>query len=105
MNDFERINRINSQIQNDLSQILIDYVGDFIISIVKVDTAKDLSNSKVYIRVLSDDLGLIDELNVASKQIRTRLANKIRIMKIPRLKFIIDFEDDGVEHESDNRKK
>lgn len=98
MNDFERIDRINSQVQNDLSQILVNYAGDFVISVVKVDTARDLSNSKVFISVLGDDEGLIFELNSSKKHIRMDLAKKIKLMKIPRLEFIIDLEDNNREN-------
>ncbi len=98
MNDFERIDRINRQIQNDLSQILMDYAGDFIISVVKVDTSKDLSNSKVFISVLGDNSGLIEKLNSSSKQIRMDLAKKIKLLKTPRLEFIIDLEDNSREN-------
>ena len=76
----------------------MDYAGDFIISVVKVNTSKDLSNSKVFVSVLGDNSGLIEKLNSSSKQIRMDLTKKIKLLKTPRLEFIIDLEDNSREN-------
>lgn len=90
-----KIERINSQIIKELSQIISSEVKSDIIkniTITAVDVTPDLGLAKIYYTFMSDhEKDIIQkELTNASKFLRTQLANKIDIRHTPELKFIFD---------------
>ncbi|NPA58590.1 MAG: 30S ribosome-binding factor RbfA [Aquificae bacterium] len=82
--------KVNEAIKRALSEIFIYDLPlqDNMITVVKVDTAKDLSKSDVYFTALKDQERLAEELNQKSGYIGHLLSNRIKIRKIPQLKFI-----------------
>ncbi|MDQ7056088.1 MAG: 30S ribosome-binding factor RbfA [Persephonella sp.] len=82
--------KVNSAIKKALSEIfLYDIpVSDNMITIVRVETSPDLSKSDVYITALKDVEMVAQELNSKSGYIGHLLGNRIKIRKIPQLKFI-----------------
>ncbi|WP_457638645.1 30S ribosome-binding factor RbfA [Persephonella sp.] len=82
--------KVNSAIKKALSEIFIyDMpIKDNMITIVQVDTASDLSKSDIYITALKDADKLAEELNKKSGYIGHLLGNRIKIRKIPQLRFI-----------------
>lgn len=90
-----KIKRLNHNIQEVISMILMTEVKDQeikFVTITGVETTNDLSFSKVYYTVLEKDKleHIQDALEKASPFIRTKLAEKIEIRHTPELKFIYD---------------
>lgn len=94
-----RMQKVNSQIQKILSSILSqysEYVGFIVVNFV--DTAKDLSVSRIYINFTSD---------IAEKQyvklskyfgrIQQSFANEVNFKKTPHLEFILDTKQHSIE--------
>lgn len=91
-----RIERINSEIQKTVSEIidtkLRDPQIDAIISVNQVDTTPDLAYSKVYISSIGNTPKeeVIARLKGAGGFIRGQLSKNINLRKTPRLEFILD---------------
>lgn len=90
--------RINEQIRRDLADILRDAVKDprvdtSLISILNVETTKDLKYCKVYVSVLGDEEKREQvrlALKSASGFIRKELAHRVNLRNTPELTFIMD---------------
>ncbi|WP_029519801.1 ribosome-binding factor A [Persephonella sp. IF05-L8] len=82
--------KVNAAIKKALSEIFIyDMpIQDNMITIVNVDTAQDLSKADIYITALKDVEKVAQELNQKQGYIGHLLSNRVRIRKIPVLKFI-----------------
>lgn len=82
--------KVNAAIKKALSEIFIyDMpIKDNMITIVDVETSSDLSRSNVYITALKDVEKVAEELNQKQGYIGHLLSNRIKIRKIPQLKFI-----------------
>lgn len=92
-----RLARVNSEIQKQLAEIIKELgdklISSSIISVVKVDTAADLSVSKIYITALGDKKNqnsIVERLNKDKKMIRYNLAHKVKLRTVPDLLFISD---------------
>ncbi len=91
-----RIERINSEIQKIVSQIidteLRDPQIDAIISVNQVDTTPDLAYSKVYISSIgkTPKEEVVARLKGAGGFIRGQLSKRINLRITPRLEFILD---------------
>lgn len=91
-----RIERINSEIQKLLSEIidtkLRDPQIDAIISVNQVETTPDLAYSKVYISSIgkTPTTEVVARLKGAGSFIRGQLSKKINLRITPRLEFILD---------------
>ena len=92
-----RIDRINSMLRNEVSKIINENIKDPrinpLISITKVKTSKDLSNSKISISLMGNDLektNTLKALKSASGFIRHNLQKNISLKKIPSINFTID---------------
>ncbi len=87
--------RITSLIQKNISDIILYELRNPIMKLVTVnscDVSNDFSVAKIYISHLNHDLvdqALLD-LNRAKGAIRTSLAKKMDIYKVPELVFIKD---------------
>ncbi len=87
-----RRERINAEIKRVLSNIfLVDLPvqQNNIVSVLKVETSKDLEEAKVYISVLKDRQEVLEKLNEAIPYIRHLLGQKMKLRKIPKLHFIL----------------
>ncbi len=92
-----RIERINSLIRQEVSDMLLREIKDprldNFVSIVRVDTAPDLSYARVYVSCMGSD-AIRDETMLALRSaagfFRGELMKRIRIRTIP----YIDFKED-----------
>jgi ribosome-binding factor A len=89
-----RIERINSLIRQEISDMLLrelkDPRLDNFISILRVDTAADLSTAKVYVSFYGSEESkkeTMAALDSASRFIRNELMKRIRIRTIPDIIF------------------
>lgn len=92
---FNRLDRINSLIRNEISIIISREIKDpriNIITITSVKTCKDLSLSKVFFSSVNegDKDKILEGLNSASGFIRNSLKKKLALKRIPVLTFIYD---------------
>ena len=89
-----KVDRINTQIQREISLILQNEVRDRdlrMCTITAVKTTNDLSIAKIYVTFLnsSSKKGL-DALQRSNGYIRNLLAKKLKIRKCPELHFVLD---------------
>ena len=92
-----RIDRVNSTLRQEISSIILTVLKDprltSIVSVIDVDTARDLRSAKVYISIYGDGdtkRSTIKALNNASGFISKNISNKLKIKSTPTLKFRID---------------
>lgn len=95
-----RMERINSQIQKEISLIINNKVNDArisgFVSVLRADTTQDLKFCKVYISIYDKDKNKVFEaINSANGFIRKCLASSIKLREIPKLIFVLD---DGIEY-------
>ncbi len=93
--DMDRMKKINSQIQRNISQIIQREVDDpnlGIISIIKVETSRDLGIAKIYFSVLPDSNteSALKALSNMRGFIRKLLGSQMRLKFLPEIKFIPD---------------
>ena len=92
----QSINRINEDVKRELADIfrgLKDPRISPLVSIVRVEVSGDLSYAKVYVSALGgeDATGnTIKGLKSAAGFIRKELSERLRIRKVPELRFIPD---------------
>ena len=91
-----RMERVNSSIKRELSNIISRELTNTnitgLITVNKVDTAPDFSNSKVYVSMIAvkNKKEAMLALKKASGFMRTRLAHILQFRKMPSLIFIYD---------------
>ena len=91
-----RMERVNSSIKRELSNIISRELTNTnitgLITVNKVDTAPDFSNSKVYVSMIAvkNKKEAMLALKKASGFMRTRLAHTLQFKKMPSLIFIYD---------------
>jgi ribosome-binding factor A len=89
-----RIERINSLIRQEISDLLLKELKDprldSFISVLRVDTALDLRSAKVYVSFFCSEESkkeTMAALNSASRFIRNELMKRIRLRTIPDIIF------------------
>jgi ribosome-binding factor A len=87
--------RVNSNLQKEISYILMTEVKDSdlkFVTITDVKTTDDYSFSKVYVRVLDDSKkeSTMKSLKNASGFIRRQLHDRVDMRYVPTLEFIYD---------------
>lgn len=97
-----RIERLSSQLKNDLGGILREYQNDNMITVTSVRVTPDLSMAKVYVSIYSeggDQDRVFEYLQNHNREIRGKLARLIRnhIKRVPELQF---YHDDTAEYVS-----
>jgi ribosome-binding factor A len=97
-----RIERINNLIRRELSELIQNEVRDprldSFVTVTEVSTSADLRHAKIYVSSMSgkqEEKSILEALNSATGFLRTGLAGKIRIRRIPELSF---YWDDSIEH-------
>ena len=97
-----RIERVNNLIRREISELiqreLRDPRLDEFVTVTEVSTSPDLKFAKVYISCISgkqEEQKTLTVLNSASGFLRTELARKVRLRRIPELSF---YWDDSIEH-------
>ncbi len=101
-----RIDKVNSQIKKEITYIIqreLDDPNIGFVSIVKVETARDLSVSKVFYSIFGAERHKVEETLLSmNKFIRRSLAERIRLKYLPEIKFIFD---DSIEYSVNIYKK
>jgi ribosome-binding factor A len=97
-----RADKVEQLIKQQISNIFLQKLSDQQLGFVTVTNVKvspDLKIAKIYISVLEKEKRhfVLDKLEYNVGQIRTELANRIRIKFVPELKFFIDDTLDYVE--------
>ena len=92
-----RIERLNSLIRRDVSELLRYEVKDprvsGVVSVTRVDTSGDIQHAKVYVSVygtLREKESTIDALQSAAGFIRRQLRGRLETRHVPVLRFILD---------------
>ena len=94
---YQRIDKINALLRQEISLIIAQEISDprvsFTVSVVNVETSRDLGIARVYVTVLGDlehKKKSLEGLNSASNFIRRLLRKKINLKKIPSVEFLDD---------------
>lgn len=88
-----KIERINSNLQKEISYIIANEVKNpniRFVTITACDVTNDLSYAKVYFTTMDDKIETLKALKSAKGFIRKTLADKIELRHIPELEFIFD---------------
>ncbi len=87
-----RQERINAELRRVLSDIFmfdIPLQQDNIVSVIRVDTTKDLEEAKVYLSIFKNKEEVLKKLESSTPYIRHLIGQKMKIRRIPRLRFIV----------------
>ena len=97
-----RIERVNNLIRREVSELIQHEVRDprldSFIAVTEVATSSDLKYAKIFVSCISgkqEEQKTLGVLNAAAGYLRTELAKKIRLRRIPELSF---HWDDSIEH-------
>ncbi len=91
-----RINRINEEIQKELSSLLRTVkdprVGDTMISITRVETTPDLGYTKVYVSILQEERAkdTMAGLKSAGGYLRRELGRNLQLRHAPQIVWELD---------------
>jgi len=92
-----RMERVNSTLRQEISSIILTVLKDpklaSIVSVIDVDTTKDLRSAKVYVSIYGDTdtkRSTVKALNNASGFISKNISQKLKIKITPALKFRVD---------------
>ena len=97
-----RINRINDEIQKELSALFRELkdprVSQGMVSITRVDTTADLRYAKIYVSALDkgQEKEILKGLKSASGYLRRELGHTLQLRYTPELQFV---GDDSIQHE------
>lgn len=91
----QRIDKINDLLRDNLSRIIsrdLSLKTDVLVSIIKVDTSKDLRYARVFVSVFPEDQRDYAQKTLRKEMYRIQgLLNDALTLKIlPRIEFIID---------------
>jgi len=92
---YKRSARFNSLLQEEISAIIRSHLKDpriGFLSITHVETTEDLRSAKVYVSVLeeTEEETTLEALSHASGVLRNELLRRLRIRRVPQLKFLPD---------------
>jgi len=94
MRKSHRNDKINNALKQAISEIIqeeiMGYSSDNFITVMYVIASPDLNKADVYVSALKDLDKVVDELNKRSPYIRHLLSQKLRLRRLPKLKFIAD---------------
>ena len=93
-----RVERINSEIRKEVSDIILNKINDprvkGLISVTKVDTSNDLSHCKIDLSVFSgnkeQDQTTFSTIVSMASFIRKELAGRVKLRIVPMLHFRLD---------------
>lgn len=93
-----RTDKLNAEFQKDVYEVITRKIKNPLItemvSIIKVDVAKDLSNARVYVSVYSKDeqkrQTTFNAICSDAKKIRYELSKIEKLRTVPELRFILD---------------
>lgn len=89
----KRIQRVNSLIKKELSQIIlkeVDFPDSVLVTVSRVETSVNLNESKVYISVLPVEKtdNILKILGKIIYGLQKRLDKRLRMRPIPRIRFV-----------------
>jgi len=96
MKDFNRLDRLSSQMKRELSEIITTHSNlpqGLIISVIDIEVSRDLRVCKVFYSVFGGDEAIEKAQNFLSKynkSIRMELAHRLSIRITPELRFNYD---------------
>lgn len=97
-----RIERVNNLIRREVSELIQREVKDprldAFVTVTEVATSPDLKYAKIFVSCISgkqEEQKILGVLSSASGFLRTELAKKLRLRRIPELSF---HWDDSIEH-------
>lgn len=97
MKEFARTQRIGTELQRDLAQILRDKVRDprlQLITVQEVRVSRDLAHAKVYFTCFPVDEGGVEQERLLNGKLagflRRELAQRARLRTVPQLHFAHD---------------
>jgi ribosome-binding factor A len=99
MKEYPRAARLNTQIQEELSDLLRQGIlrdprlRDMLLTVTSVEVGRDLGSAHVLVSWLGDDAKLADAvkaLNHAAGKLRHELGERLRIRYVPTLHFAPD---------------
>jgi ribosome-binding factor A len=92
-----RTERLNHQIQTEISDLLRKHVNDprlsGLISITRVDISRDLRDAKIYISAIGEQASreeILKGFNSAAGFLRRELAHRLNTRVTPLLEFVFD---------------
>ncbi len=96
------------RLAEDIKLLINDVVNDEIddldfVTVVDVELTKDLGDAKIYVQCLNteDEDEVIYQLNQAKGYIKKRLAEEVKMRRIPNLIFKYDHSLDNYNHVND----
>ena len=93
---FQRTDRINEQLRQEVSILVRDAVRDprvGLVTITAVETSPELDHAKVYVSVMGDDAekeAALQGLKSAAPFIRSQLSKELHMRRVPELHFQYD---------------
>lgn len=91
-----RIERVNEQLRREISQILVAEVRDprvGAVAVTRVITAPDLTLARIFVQLLGEPdqrRETLTGLEAATPFIRTALGHRLRLRRVPELRFETD---------------
>ena len=92
-----RIERLNSVMQQEISDLLREQINDprltTLISITRVSISPDLRNAKIFVSALGDKVNkdeILEGFTAATGFLRSQLANRLQLKYMPELGFQFD---------------
>ena len=93
-----RADRLNAEFRKEIYEIITKKLKNPLItgmvSVLRVDTSRDLSHAKVYVSVFSTDQNkkatTFDAIKGDAKKIRYELARSVKARTVPELHFFLD---------------
>jgi len=96
MKEYSRIDRLAGEIQHALATLIQSEIKDpriGMVTVTRVQLARDVSHARVYVTVLdgAHDAELsVKTLNRAAPFLRHALGERVRLQFLPRLQFVYD---------------
>ena len=90
-----RIEQINELLRHELSELLlteVEFPQGCLVTIINVETSKDLRHAKAWVSVLPGYLlkKAMDKLNANAGHLQFLLNKKLSLKPLPRIKFAVD---------------
>jgi ribosome-binding factor A len=88
-----RIERVNEKLKREISRIIVGEVSDprvDAVTVTRVSAAPDLTFARVFVQLLGDEADRDDTmagLEAATPYIRTLVADRIEMRRVPELRF------------------
>lgn len=102
--DFKRTDRIGSELQRELAELVREEIKDAALGMVTIQEARvvrDLSHAKVYFTTLGATFShkeSADHLNQVAGHLRWLLGQRMKIRSVPKLHFVYDVSIEQGEH-------